>query len=235
MFWGLGRSPSYKRFGIASEWWFEGAKPRRSVNEAIFQTIGVLKLTEMFCWRPAARAHSRFAASHHTTAIHVSVEVFLDAAVPHKSAEGRYNHCKTAQAVAKVRQPKVKLGNLQKRSCLSTRKRRLTRGLRVGRAGRPRRRSARGVMRPRECSPPRSPHATIYCAHPSPIDASYTTPKKYFGGAIAQREQNLLQYKWRRRKPESPAGGKVSADGEEQSSPLLFNCRNLRQIFNERN
>ena len=37
-----------------------------------------------------------FAASHHTTAIHVSVEVFLDAAVPHKSAEGRYNHCKTA-------------------------------------------------------------------------------------------------------------------------------------------
>jgi hypothetical protein len=38
----------------------------------------------------------RFAASHHTTAIHVSVEVFLDAAVPHKSAEGRYNHCKTA-------------------------------------------------------------------------------------------------------------------------------------------
>jgi hypothetical protein len=34
----------------------------------------------------------RFAASHHTTAIHVSVEVFLDAAVPHKSAEGRYIH-----------------------------------------------------------------------------------------------------------------------------------------------
>ena len=41
-----------------------------------------------------ALARALAAASRHTTAIHVSVEVFLDAAVPHKSAEGRYNHSK---------------------------------------------------------------------------------------------------------------------------------------------
>ena len=41
----------------------------------------------------------RFAASHHTTAIHVSVEVFLDATASHKSAEGRYKHYERSRLI----------------------------------------------------------------------------------------------------------------------------------------
>ena len=40
------------------------------------------------------RFGSRSAASHHLTAMHMSIEVFWDATASHKSAEGRYNHSK---------------------------------------------------------------------------------------------------------------------------------------------
>ena len=50
----------------------------------------------------------RFAASHHTTAIHVSVEVFLDAAVPHKSAEGRYKNYEWSQLIVVEKREAVK-------------------------------------------------------------------------------------------------------------------------------
>jgi hypothetical protein len=60
---------------MASEWWFEGAKPRRSVNEAIFQTIGVLKLTEMLCWRPAARANCRRKAASRRLILHFTFSI----------------------------------------------------------------------------------------------------------------------------------------------------------------
>ena len=36
----------------------------------------------------------RSAASHNSTAMHMSIEVFWDATPSHKLAEGRYNHSK---------------------------------------------------------------------------------------------------------------------------------------------
>ncbi len=48
--------------------------------------------------RNSERLASRYrsAASHNSTTLHMSIEVFGDATASHKSAEGRSNHCKTA-------------------------------------------------------------------------------------------------------------------------------------------
>ena len=67
--------------------------------------FGEVKLVDRLSRDNVPKSHAKYyyevaygsqSRPDHTTAIHVSVEVFLDAAVPHKSAEGRYNHCKTA-------------------------------------------------------------------------------------------------------------------------------------------
>ena len=43
----------------------------------------------------------RSAASHHSTTLHMSIEVFGDATASHKSAEGRSKHYKSAEGRSK--------------------------------------------------------------------------------------------------------------------------------------
>ena len=57
---------------------------------------------------PSARAHSRSAASHHSTTLHMSIEVFWDATASHKSAEGRYKHYERSLLIVVEKREAVK-------------------------------------------------------------------------------------------------------------------------------
>ena len=57
---------------------------------------------------PSARAHSRSAALRHSTALHMSIEVFGDATASHKSAEGRSKHYEWSQLIVVEKREAVK-------------------------------------------------------------------------------------------------------------------------------
>ena len=50
----------------------------------------------------------RSAASHHSTALHMSIEVFGDATASHKSAEGRSKHYEWSQLIVVEKREAVK-------------------------------------------------------------------------------------------------------------------------------
>ena len=57
---------------------------------------------------PSARAHTRSAASHHSTTLHMSIEVFGYATASHKSAEGRSKHYEWSQLIVVEKREAVK-------------------------------------------------------------------------------------------------------------------------------
>ena len=55
-----------------------------------------------------ASVHSRSAASHHSTTLHMSIEAFGDATASHKSAEGRSKHYEWCQLIVVEKREAVK-------------------------------------------------------------------------------------------------------------------------------